>query len=70
VANLTVMQLRPDLTEAEQQMLPQLEQSARAEVKLRQKAMQFGAGTLGSAPSAPAARSPGGNTQSPAPKST
>jgi hypothetical protein len=41
VRNLTVMGMRPDLTAKEREIVPLLERSARAEVKLRIKALRY-----------------------------
>jgi hypothetical protein len=41
VRNLTVMGMRPDLTVKEREIVPLLERSARAEVKLRIKALRY-----------------------------
>jgi hypothetical protein len=41
VRNLTVMGMRPDLSAKERELVPLLERSARAEVRLRIKALQY-----------------------------
>jgi hypothetical protein len=41
VRNLTVMGMRPDLSAKEREIVPLLERSARAELKLRIKALEY-----------------------------
>lgn len=41
VRNLTVMGMRPELSDQKRAVIRQLERSARAEVKLRQKALNY-----------------------------